>query len=79
MPTIWHEQGFAFGFYASDGGEPPHVHVFKGGGAAKWWLESVSEARSHGFTRADRSKIRRIVAKRRDFFLEAWRDFFSGS
>lgn len=76
MPTIWHEQGFRFSFYASDRDEPPHVHVFKGRGRAKWWLDPVAEARSRHYTPAERSAIRRIVTARRDYFLAAWRRFF---
>jgi hypothetical protein len=77
MPTIWYEQGYRFSFFASDGSEPPHIHIFKGGGSAKWWLEEVEEAWSRGFNKAERAAIGRIVRKQREFFLEAWGEFFS--
>lgn len=79
MPTIWYEQGFRFWFYASDGNEPPHVHVEKGrggGGAGKWWIESGREAWSRGFNARDRAAVGRIVRARRGEFLERWRAFF---
>jgi hypothetical protein len=78
VPTILYEQGFRFSFFAADGHEPPHVHVTKGGADAKWWLETVTEAYNHGFTRSDRSKIRRIITEYREFLLEEWRRFFEG-
>ncbi|MFN0134324.1 MAG: DUF4160 domain-containing protein [Phycisphaerales bacterium] len=43
MPTILYEKGFRFAFYSADSGEPPHVHVRKGGGSAKWWLDPLAE------------------------------------
>ncbi len=76
MPTILYEQDFRFSFFASDGHEPPHVHVFKGGADGKWWLRSGEEAWSRGFNRAERATVARIVRDRREFFLESWRDFF---
>ncbi|MBL8746111.1 MAG: DUF4160 domain-containing protein [Phycisphaerae bacterium] len=79
MPRIWYEQGFHFSFFAADGGEPAHVHVRKGNGAGKWWIGDASEAKSRGFTRAERSRIARIVREQRERFQEAWdREFGSG-
>ncbi len=48
MPTIWYEEGYRFWFYASDGQEPPHVHVERGQGGGKWWLTG-EEQWSRGF------------------------------
>ncbi|HBS29192.1 MAG TPA: DUF4160 domain-containing protein [Phycisphaerales bacterium] len=78
MPTIWHEQGFRFSFYSSDGDEPAHIHVTKDDKRAKWWLVPVREARSVGFSARERRAIGRIVVERRAFFLAAWDDFFTG-
>jgi len=41
MPTVLRENGYGFHFYASDGGEPAHVHVSKNDGTAKVWLEPI--------------------------------------
>jgi hypothetical protein len=32
------EDGYSFYFFSNENNEPPHVHVSKGGGKAKWWL-----------------------------------------
>ncbi|THH37519.1 DUF4160 domain-containing protein [Neolewinella litorea] len=44
MPTVLHERGYRFHFYASDGGEPAHVHISRGNGYAKVWLEPSVQA-----------------------------------
>lgn len=77
MPTIWHEQGYRFSFYAADRHEPPHVHVEKGDGTGKWWIEDALEEWSSGFNGADRSKIVRIIRTRRGVLRARWDEFFS--
>lgn len=79
MPTVLYEKGFRFWFYASDGGEPPHVHVGKGGSEAKWWLSPIREEWNAGFSRADRSRIGRIIAEHQQYLLDEWHRFFAGS
>jgi len=39
MPTIYYINGYRFYFYTADSNEPAHVHVEKGEGSAKIWLE----------------------------------------
>lgn len=39
MPTVLTQQGFKFHFYSDEGNEPAHIHVKKGDGRGKWWLE----------------------------------------
>jgi len=41
MPTVLREGPYRFYFYASDGGEPPHVHVQRENMVAKFWLAPV--------------------------------------
>ncbi len=77
MPTILYEDGFSFIFFASDGGEAPHVHVRKGGGNAKWWLSPIREAWSRDFKPPQRAAIRRIIAEYQGFLLDEWKRFFS--
>src|SRR5262249_55675133 len=38
MPTVLIIQGFRFFFFSNEGSEPPHIHVEKGDGYAKFWL-----------------------------------------
>ena len=44
MPTVLVEKGYYFRFYASDMGEPPHIHVVQGRKRAKIWLQDMSLA-----------------------------------
>ena len=76
MPTILHEQGFRFAFYAADRREPPHIHVFKGGAEAKWWLRPPREAWSAGYNLRDRRTIARIIRDHHRDLLAAWNEAF---
>jgi len=49
VPTVHREAGCAFYFYAEEGTEPPHVHVDKGDGTAKLWLQPVRLRAGRGF------------------------------
>lgn len=41
MPTVLRIGPSRFFFYAGDGNEPPHVHVERDDGEAKFWLEPI--------------------------------------
>ncbi|HVK90484.1 MAG TPA: DUF4160 domain-containing protein [Mycoplana sp.] len=76
MPTllIWH--GYKFRFYASDGLEPPHVHVVKDARSAKVWLESMELAYSHGYNAREIAEFSAKIAENRDDWMEKWNEFF---
>ncbi len=76
MPTILHEQGFRFSFYSADGAEPPHLHVRKGDGRAKWWIDPIREGWSRGFSKSERARIERIIKEYQGFVLDEWRRYF---
>lgn len=78
-PTIHHENGFRFSFWANERNEPPHVHVYKAEATAKWWLAPVREARSFGFNTSQRAQIRDILEEHRDTMLERWHATFDKS
>jgi hypothetical protein len=75
-PTVHLEDGFKFQFWSNEPGEPPHVHVKKGGAQAKWWLDPVSEWRNDGFNPSQRRRIRNILIKHRQSMLERWYEWF---
>ena len=52
MPTVLRIYGYRFFFYSLEGTEPPHIHVEHGENVAKFWLQPVSLAESHGFLEA---------------------------
>ncbi len=41
MPTVLRKKGYRFFFFSSDRREPPHLHVEKGEGNAKFWLDPI--------------------------------------
>lgn len=72
MPTIDRVAGFRVGFFSSDLREPPHVHVERAEGQAKFWLIPVHLAWSRGFARHEVREAERIIRSRTGFYLERW-------
>ncbi len=69
---------FRFFFYAGDGNEPPHVHVERDDGEAKFWLDPVRLERSHGFRSKDINRIQDLITDHQGDLVEAWNEFFGG-
>jgi hypothetical protein len=63
-------------FFSLDEGEPPHIHVMKGDGQAKFWLSDCRLARAKGFADRELRQIRRKVEEHREELLRAWHDHF---
>lgn len=76
MPTVLGHKGFRFFFYSHESGEPPHVHVEHGDNVAKYWLEPVQLASSHGFRSHELKRLRALVIEHRVLFEEAWHAHF---
>ncbi len=77
MPTLRWISPYRFFFFASDRGEPPHVHVERDGAAAKIWLSPLRLAGNWGFTPREAIRVLKIVHSNRARFLEAWHEFFA--
>jgi len=76
MPTVLRAGPYRFFFYASDGVEPPHVHVERESSRAKFWLNPVRLQESGGLPRAEIGRVAVLVEQNRDLLLQAWNDFF---
>ena len=76
MPTVLRFKGYRVGFYAIDWHEPPHVHVSKGGSAAKFWLQPVRLERNYGFRPNELRDIVSILERHENEILQAWNEFF---
>jgi len=62
MPKPLLKEGFSLYFWSEEGSEPPHVHVSKGGGLAKWWLApSIHVEYSNGFKKQEQRRIRELT------------------
>lgn len=76
MPTILRIGPYRFFFYASDGREPPHVHVERDDAIAKFWLAPVRLGRSGRIGRNELNTIASLIAKHETSLLEAWYEYF---
>ncbi len=70
MPTVLWAEGYRFFFFSNEGHEPPHVHVRRGGGLAKFWLAPVSMEHASGLSPAELRRARELVHKYAEAFLE---------
>jgi Domain of unknown function (DUF4160) len=66
-------EGFRFGFFSNENNEPPHVHITKGDGMAKFWMgEDVFLAESYGFKKQELKKAWLLAIKYKDEILNSW-------
>jgi hypothetical protein len=75
VPTVLRAEGFRFFFYAKDCQEPIHVHVTRGNGLAKAWVESLRIAASAGFRPHEENRILNIIADNQAYIIARWRQF----
>ena len=76
MPTLLEVEGFRFYFFSLEEGEPPHVHVRRGGGKAKFWLAPVSLAKARNLTRPELRRAHELAEEHAAYFLQRWNDYF---
>ncbi|MEI8372960.1 MAG: DUF4160 domain-containing protein [Planctomycetota bacterium] len=72
MPIVLRAKGYRVSFYEADLEEPPHVHVRKGSGEAKFWLDPIVLSRSRGYREHELNEIARLLDDHRNEILEAW-------
>jgi hypothetical protein len=58
VPTVLRAEGFRFFFFSNEGLEQPHIHVERGEGHAKFWLQPVSLAASKDVKSAELKRVR---------------------
>jgi hypothetical protein len=76
MPTVLRVSGYRFSFFAEEGNEPPHVHIQKAEGKAKFWLDPVSLVYDRGFTPRQLRFIKKTIIANQKKLLEEWNGFF---
>ncbi len=77
MPVILRVDGFKFFFFSDEGNEPIHIHVEKGDGAAKFWMNPVRLAKNFGMKPVDLSRVRSILEENEKLIEEKWNEFNS--
>jgi hypothetical protein len=78
VPTVLRVGPYRFFFFSNENDEPPHVHVRRDRGLAKFWLEPVTLAESANFAAHELGAVRDLVAQHRGKLLLAWHEYFSG-
>ena len=76
MPTVLRVGPYRFFFYAGDRDEPPHVHIERDVNVAKFWLDPIRFQSNRGFSRAELSKIQKLLNDHQEELNEAWHDYF---
>jgi hypothetical protein len=76
MPTILVVEGYRFYFFSLEANEPPHVHVRRGGGKAKLWLQPVTLDYSRGFKNQELRRIHELTEEHAEYFLRRWNEYF---
>lgn len=77
MPVVLLINGYKFKFYSNEDDEPPHVHIIKGGGQAKYWLvPAVEEEYSYGFTVRERREVREFMLANSQLLINKWNGYF---
>ncbi len=79
MPSVFRLKGYRFYFWANEGKprEPVHIHIFKDGAEAKFWLyPNVEPAYNKGFARHELRWMQKVVSERRHEIEESWHGHF---
>ena len=76
MPTILRSGKLRYFFFSNERSEPRHAHVEEGDHYAKIWLDSVTIAKSSGFSGPELNRIKLFVLEHAEFFKEKWDAYF---
>ena len=76
MPTVFQEGQYTFIFFSSDRGEPPHIHVTKGGAKAKFWLRPVALASNFAFDARTLRELEAMVEANVPRIERVWNEHF---
>ncbi len=76
MPTVARIGPYRFFFFSNEGTEAPHIHAQRERRLAKFSLDPVMLVSSTGFGAHELGALTRLIAERREQFLEAWYAFF---
>ncbi len=68
-------EGYKFSFFSNENSEPPHVHVTKGDGSAKFWLSplgGVGLEEYYGFKKQELKRATELVIENSEEILRQW-------
>ncbi|MGI8639329.1 MAG: DUF4160 domain-containing protein [Pyrinomonadaceae bacterium] len=73
MPKVFSQNGFDFYIYLKDH-EPPHVHVFKGGGMAKIVIGTTLTLAQNNLKRQEIKSAKKLTRENEVFLMQKWRE-----
>ena len=73
-PTVLRIGPYRFFFYSREENRP-HIHIEEGKKTAKFWVQPVNLAESHGFSTRDLNKLEGLVSENEKLILKEWREF----
>lgn len=76
MPEVFRAEGYVFFFYSNEGQEPMHVHVRRGGGFAKFWMEPLTLDSARGLKTQELARAEALIAEHADQIREKWHEVF---
>ena len=79
MPKVFEINGYKFFFFSNEGCpiEPCHIHVRKGSGLAKFWIDpEVQLCDSINFSEKKLKFIRKQIEDNRLYIKEVWNEYF---
>lgn len=78
MPTVLSVKGFRFFFFSADRNEPMHIHVLKGNGSGKIWLQpSLKVEEFVGFKKQEEKQIMNILKDNHETLIAKWHEYFN--
>jgi hypothetical protein len=76
MPEIFRLEGYVFFFYANEGNEPMHVHVRRGGGYAKFWIEPLELDYAKGLKTKEIVRAEILITENLETIRRKWNNVF---
>jgi hypothetical protein len=74
MAELHREDGFVFRYWSNEPDEPLHIHVWKAGRQAKFWLRPVSMYKNRGFAPAEIRQIEAIIVRNHSLLVRKCQD-----
>ena len=72
VPEIFRHHGYRFFFFSREAKEPVHVHVECAGKYAKFWMNPMLLAESHGFLSKELKEIRKLIEENEEQIRRKW-------
>ena len=72
MPEVFRREGYVVYFYSNEGHEP--MHVRKGRGRAKFWMEPLMLDYARHFKVRELGRAEELIAQHMDLIVNKWHE-----